>query len=131
MEDKTQKEKIIERLADIEHQRWADWQAYMHSKILPSADEGISNIGTQFIERWTRQVKTPYSELLEEEKESDRNQVKRYFPIVEELIDLAIKETEERIVRIITDADAPYTTECCRKTANLYKEQITNIIRNK
>ena len=28
------KEELFEKLADIEHQRWADWQKYVHSKCI-------------------------------------------------------------------------------------------------
>src|ERR1044072_9788710 len=70
---------LFEKLAAIEHERWADWQRYVHSKCIPSADDGIWLIGEEFIKRWERQIKTPYSELSDAEKESDRNQVRRYW----------------------------------------------------
>ena len=60
-------EKLKERLADIEHQRWSHWQRYMHSKIIPSDKDGISEIGTELIERWSRQINTDYSDLSEQE----------------------------------------------------------------
>lgn len=73
---------LFEKLAAIEHERWADWQRYVHSKMTPSADDGIWLIGEAFIDRWERQIRTPYAELTEEEKESDRNQVRRYWDLI-------------------------------------------------
>lgn len=71
---------LIEKLADIEHQRWADWQEWCH-KVLrennPSPEIG------DVLERWDRQIETPYRELSELEKQSDRDQVKRYWPLIE------------------------------------------------
>lgn len=99
-----QKQLIREKLADIEHQRWAKWQAYLHSKLYPLGESELSLnnhllvMPTELHQRWERQIVTPYSELSEKEKESDREQVDMYFPIIEEMIDLAVKETEDRII---------------------------------
>ncbi len=32
---------LIERLAAIEHARWAHWQSHMHKKATPTADGGL------------------------------------------------------------------------------------------
>ena len=92
------REEFIEAGASIEHERWADWQKYMHSKILPSSDDGISVIGTDFVDRWNRQIVTPYSELSEEEKEKDREQVRRYSELLDTLIARIVRETREAVL---------------------------------
>ena len=76
------KSELFEKLADIEHQRWADWQKYLHSKILPSGKDGIMEIGTELIEHWNRQINTDYKNLSEAEKDSDREQVMRYWDLI-------------------------------------------------
>ncbi len=77
-----------EQLADIEHQRWSDWQKYMHSKMIDNG-KGFLEIDEEFINRWATQIRTPYSELSEKEKDSDREQVERYLPmLVKKLRDL-------------------------------------------
>ena len=73
---------LFERLAEIEHQRWADWQRYMHSKGRKNID-GSLTIPAFFVEQWERQIKTLYLELSEKEKDSDRDQVKRYWNLLE------------------------------------------------
>jgi hypothetical protein len=73
---------LFEKLADIEHQRWADWQKYCHSKMTPSADEGIWLIGEKFLKRWDKQINTKYKDLTEKEKDSDRDQVMRYWKLI-------------------------------------------------
>lgn len=52
---------LRETLADLEHQQWAHWTSYM-----------LNNLTPENIERWRRQVETPYTQLSEKEKESDR-----------------------------------------------------------
>jgi len=52
---------LLEKLAELEHEQWTHWTEYM-----------LSNLTKENIRRWKKQVKTPYSELSEKEKESDR-----------------------------------------------------------
>jgi hypothetical protein len=52
---------IIERLAALEHEQWAHWTRYM-----------LANLTPENIIRWQRQMETPYPELSEGEKESDK-----------------------------------------------------------
>ena len=75
---------LIERLAAIEHQRWADWQKYMHSKC-KSNGVGELLIPAELVRQWERQIATPYADLSEAEKGSDRDQVRRYWPLIEKM----------------------------------------------
>jgi hypothetical protein len=59
---KTQ-EKLIEKLAELEHQQWIEW-----SKALAGADEKISE---DRLDKWAGLWK-PYKKLSEEQKEKDR-----------------------------------------------------------
>ena len=74
-------DQLFEKLAAIEHERWADWQKYMHSKC--HRNGGALVIPTVLVEQWERQISTPYAELSEEEKESDRDQVRRYWDLID------------------------------------------------
>lgn len=76
----------IEQLASIEHERWSHWQRYMHEKC-ERKDDGSLVIPSEFVERWSRQMLTPYSDLTEDEKESDREQVRQYLPAVSEALE--------------------------------------------
>lgn len=58
---KTDKESTLEKLATLEHEQWAHWTRYM-----------LENLTADNIERWKLQIETPYSNLTELEKESDR-----------------------------------------------------------
>jgi hypothetical protein len=72
---------LKEQLAAIEHERWADWQRWVHDVYYKK--------GRPFevaIKRWEVQIKTPYAQLSEAEKQSDRDQVERYWPLIENLI---------------------------------------------
>jgi len=92
---------FVEKGAAIEHERWSRWQKYMHSKILPTEHDALMQIGTEFVERWNRQIDTPYAELSEKEKESDRIEVRKYYPFIDQIIDLAIAERNKQIVEMI------------------------------
>jgi hypothetical protein len=90
MTDKTERElrteyaefALFEQLAAIEHERWADWQEYVHSKCA-HVSTGQLIIPAELVEQWRRQIRTPYVHLSEREKESDRDQVRRYWHLVQ------------------------------------------------
>jgi hypothetical protein len=79
---------LIEKLAAIEHERWADWQSYLHSKLARGG-----NLNAPFMamamsdfEHWEKQINTQYDELSEKEKDSDREQVERYFYLIQRAV---------------------------------------------
>jgi hypothetical protein len=72
---------LVEELASIEHERWSHWQRYMHSKCLPLAD-GALLVPAELVTRWENQFKARYEDLSDEEKDSDREQVGRYLPLI-------------------------------------------------
>jgi hypothetical protein len=73
--------KIMESLAAVEHERWSHWQRYMHYKGIRQPD-GSLLIPCDLVARWEKQIDTPYTDLTEAEKESDREQVKKYFLLI-------------------------------------------------
>lgn len=83
---RTKLEDAIDRLAEVEHERWAHWQRYIHSKGERQADGSIV-LPPDLVRRWERQIETPYADLSEDEKESDCDQVRRYISTVAEIID--------------------------------------------
>ena len=86
---------LIEILAAIEHERWAHWQRYMHGKCDRGSD-GSLTIPAKLVTQWERQSSTPYPELSETERESDREQVRRYLPVVMEALDVVTENSHDR-----------------------------------
>ena len=72
---------LLEELAAVEHERWSHWQKYMHSKGTRQAD-GSLVIPADLVAQWDSQISRPYTELTNEEKESDREQVRKYLPVI-------------------------------------------------
>lgn len=79
---------LLEELSAIEHSRWAHWQQYMHSQCEQRSD-GALLIPPDLAARWDSQIRTSYAELSESEKESDREQVRRYLPVIAAALDVA------------------------------------------
>ena len=76
---------LMETLAAVEHERWSHWQRHVHAQCSRNPD-GSLTIPAELVARWTDQMSTSYPELSEEEKESDREQVRRYLPAVAEAL---------------------------------------------
>lgn len=72
---------LAEKLASLEHERWSHWQRYMHDKGQRQPD-GSLILPAELVSRWERQVSMNYADLDENEKESDREQVRRYLPAI-------------------------------------------------
>ncbi|WP_369023397.1 hypothetical protein [Nocardia cyriacigeorgica] len=79
-------EQTIERLAAIEHERWAHWQRYVHDQCDRQLD-GSLVMPAELVARWEAQIKTPYAELSKHEQESDREQVRRFLPTIIDALD--------------------------------------------
>lgn len=72
----------LELNADLEHEIWSSWMRYMFSKGEMNAD-GSWTMPAWAVERWQRQMNTPYSQLSEKEKEGDRDQVRKHWEVWE------------------------------------------------
>lgn len=72
---------LLEELAALEHERWSHWQRYLHSRGVLQSD-GSLLLSAEDVEGWQRQIKTPYEQLTEKERESDREQVRKYLPLI-------------------------------------------------
>ncbi len=62
---------LLEVLAALEHEQWAHWTRYMMAHDTPENRV-----------RWERQCDTPYAELTEKEKESDREWARKVMAIM-------------------------------------------------
>lgn len=85
---------FVEKGAELEHTRWANWQKYLFSKceVTPSDDLIIPK---ELVNRWWKQIETPYKKLSEKEKESDRKEVRTYLPLLEK----SLKRVEEETLK--------------------------------
>jgi hypothetical protein len=78
---------LREKLAELAHEQWSGWMRWMFrcGKFVAMRHEGVFQ--TVWImpgalrERWERQMKSPYSELPEREKDSDRVEADRMMSI--------------------------------------------------
>ncbi len=71
----------LEAIAAVEHERWSHWQRYLHARCT-RLDDGSLVIPAELAARWTAQMTTPYSELSESEKDSDREQAQEYLAVL-------------------------------------------------
>lgn len=83
--DEPSSDGLRQKLAAIEHERWADWQNWVHKVYL----EGNFK---EYMLRWQKQIATPYAELSDREKASDMEQVDRYWPLIEAYISKAVTQ---------------------------------------
>lgn len=72
---------IREILADLCHRQWSGWMKYLFSKGTFNED-GTWTIPSWAVERWDRQMKTPYAQLSESEQESDRTEADKFLGVL-------------------------------------------------
>jgi len=74
-------ENLREQIATIQHDQWSGWMRYMWLKCDLLVD-GSRVIPRDCVERWTRQMQTPYGELTASEQKSDRVEVDKILQLL-------------------------------------------------
>ena len=75
-------ENVRELLAAYAHESWSGWMKYLFGKSI-DLSSGAVVIPGKLVKRWKRQIGTPYAELPEGEKESDRKEADRMLAILD------------------------------------------------
>ncbi len=70
-----------EKIAAVQHEVWSHWMKYLFSVCVENED-GSCTIPADKVQRWTRQLNTPYNALMDKEKESDREQADKVLAIL-------------------------------------------------
>ncbi len=71
-----------EPLAALAHDGiWATWTSYQFGKCMLNED-GSLTIPAWAVQRWMRQMQTPYSKLPESERASDREQADKMIAVI-------------------------------------------------
>lgn len=88
---------LLESMAAYAHEAWSHWMKYLFSccfSIDPPAlakEAGVVCndlcIPAEKVERWQRQMKTPYEQLPEDEKHSDREQARTIIGLVKSAVE--------------------------------------------
>ena len=78
---------FVEELSALEHDSWARWMKHLFSQCTPVYASIYNEIGGMLIpfrlvNRWKRQIDTPYGQLSEAEKQSDRDEVAHILPVI-------------------------------------------------
>lgn len=70
----------LERAAKYAHQSWCGWMRWMLQFVIDNPEKvDREKFPETMTERWTRQMETPYCELSEQEKQSDRTEAMRFI----------------------------------------------------
>lgn len=72
---------LREKVSSLCHTQWSGWMKYMFSLSVRNKD-GTITIPEGLVERWDRQMTTPYSQLRVSEKESDRKEADRFIKLI-------------------------------------------------
>ena len=74
---------LRERIAAVQHKIWAHWMKYLFS-VNEKNDDGSFTIPADKVTRWQRQMETPYVDLTENERTSDRDMADWVLGVVED-----------------------------------------------
>lgn len=81
-------DELIEALAAYAHEAWSGWMVYLFSqgnqrlRTIDGESSVVFELPAWAVERWQRQLKTPYADLPEAEKRSDRVEAAKMLAIV-------------------------------------------------
>ena len=87
MERLLKSEEVVEALSDVQHDIWSHWMQHQFSRFheSPCADGAPGfwfSVHPDDAGRWKRQMETPYEDLTEKEKDSDRDQAEKVLKVL-------------------------------------------------
>ena len=88
-----------EKLAELCHKQWSGWMMYLFGKGSHTA-YGTWVMPKWAVDRWTKQMATPYAELTKSEKDQDRDEADRFIKLLEKDVrgdNAILKETLEAL----------------------------------
>jgi len=71
---------LFERLACLEHSRWANWMEYLFSAC--EEKNGTMIIPDWAVKHWKRQIETRYENLSIKDQNNDREEVMKYWDLI-------------------------------------------------
>lgn len=79
-------DELREKLAEYAHDAWSGWMKYLfgHCSFRGFRSLGEAAIPHWAVKRWRRQMETPYADLPEDEKKSDRDEADKMLAIIAE-----------------------------------------------
>jgi hypothetical protein len=77
----TMNDDIREQLAALAHAQWSSWMVYLFN-LSHSNGDGTITIPATLVARWQGQIATPYQELTEREKNSDREEADKVLTLI-------------------------------------------------
>lgn len=78
---KKKREALREELANYAHEAWRGWMKYLF-RFGKRKEDGSFAIESSKAKRWVRQMETHYSDLPEEEKDSDRKEADKILKLL-------------------------------------------------
>lgn len=112
-----------EQLAALAHAQWVGWMTYLFEKSRHN-DDGTVTIPAWAVLRWKRQVVTPYHDLPEEEKESDRAEADKVRMIVGDrpvpIGEVTIHVADADTVRTVVEATRAFVARGSRATSVIH-----------
>ena len=105
-------EESREKLADYAHAAWSGWMKYIFSNAISDSELRLDKaVGLMLtpkwaVDRWIRQASTPYAEMPENEKGSDRDEADKILKIIQPYIDAAVAMTDLETVKSLLDNQA-------------------------
>lgn len=83
---------LREKLAALSHSQWSGWMKYLFSRGQTTGNGDLFVLPKYWWTRWLRQTDTPYADLSESEKESDRKEADRVLDLIQPIVD-ALRES--------------------------------------
>ena len=111
---------LLDKLAELEHKQWSHWINYQLSEQLESRDDW---------QKWIKQAQTPYGELSEKEKKSDREWARKVLDLIHK--EISIHEAFEKQIRYVMTNNLTLRATQIVTILKIVEEELLKTLENK